>query len=88
MILTLQIDKEEPGRYAVQVLNGREEVSAFETSTIGSAIRACGAGPLPDVSAFHIWYSHVSMGTTLPAAMRHDSETRAQRLMVLHGKVR
>ncbi|WCM88862.1 hypothetical protein [Acidovorax sp. NCPPB 3576] len=88
MILTLQIHKEEPGRYAAQVLNGHAEVATFDASTIGGAIRECGAGPLPEVSAFHIWYGHVSIGTTLTATMRHDSETLAQRLMTLHGQLK
>lgn len=88
MILTLRIEKLEPGLYAAVVSDGRDELSTFEVGSIGAAIRQCVSGPLPEVTAFHIWFEHVSIGTTMLANMRHDPETLAQRLMLLHGQAR
>ncbi|WP_273544514.1 hypothetical protein [Delftia acidovorans] len=38
------------------------------------------------LEGFHIWYGHVSIGTTSLYAMRHDAETLAQRLVSLHSQ--
>ncbi|MEJ8292894.1 hypothetical protein WKI45_08685 [Delftia tsuruhatensis] len=86
MIYTLHIDKEEPGLYTVRVLDGRAEISEFQTGTISDAIRDCGVATLPGLDGFHIWYGHVSVGTTPIDAMRHDAETLAQRLVSLHSQ--
>lgn len=86
MIYTLHIDKEEPGLYTGRVLDGRAEVTEFQAATISGAIRDCAGGTLPSFDGFHIWYSHVSIGTTSLYAMRHDAETLAQRLVSLHSQ--
>lgn len=86
MIYTLHIDKEEPGLYTVRVLDGRAEVAEFQAATISGAIRDCAVGTLPGLDGFHIWYGHVSVGTTSIDAMRHDAETLAQRLVSLHSR--
>lgn len=86
MIYTLHIDKEESGVYAVHVLDGRDEVSVFYATTISGAIRDCAVGTMPGLDGFHIWYKHVSVGTTSIDAMRHDAETLAQRLVSLHSQ--
>jgi len=85
MILTLRIRKAGSGRYTAEVLNGREEVGELESGTIASVIRQCADVPMPDLLGFHIWYEHVSIGTTRLVSMRHDSETLAQRLLALHA---
>lgn len=87
VIPTLHIDKQEPGLYACRVLEGRSEIAEFEASTIGNGIRGAVDG-FPQAIAFHIWYGHVSIGTTMVLNMRHDPETLALRLMSLHGQVR
>ena len=86
MIYTLHIDKEEPGLYAVRVLDGRAEISEFQTATISGAIRDCAVATVPGLDGFHIWYGHVSIGTTSIDAMRHDAETLAQRFVSLHSQ--
>ncbi|MFD2297739.1 hypothetical protein QRO11_15475 [Paracidovorax citrulli] len=59
----------------------------FDGPSISHLIRSTAAGA-PAASAIHVWYEHVSIGTTSVQAMRHDAETLAQRLMVLHGQYR
>ncbi len=86
MILTLRIRKAGPGRYEAEVQDGREEVGELESGTIAGVIRDCANVPMPDIQAFHIWYEHVSIGTTALAPMRHDAETLAQRLLALHAR--
>ena len=86
MIYTLHIDKEEPDLYTARVLDGRTEVAEFHAATISSAIWDCAVGTLPGLDGFHIWYSHISIGTTPLYAMRHDAETLAQRLVSLHSQ--
>ncbi|MBO0987532.1 hypothetical protein INR38_19055 [Delftia sp. SD018] len=86
MIYTLHIDKEEPGLYTARVLDGRAEVAEFQAATISGAIRDCAVATLPGLDGFHIWYGHVSVGTTSIDAMRHDAETLAQRLVRLHSE--
>lgn len=87
MILSLHIDKLEPGLYHARITDGVSTLAESETHSISDAIREAAMG-FPKAMAFHIWYEHVSIGTTLPLAMRHDAGTLAQRLMVLHGQVR
>jgi len=43
---------------------------------------------MPKTPAFHIWLEHVSIGTTAALNMRHDAETLANRLKLLHGQFR
>lgn len=86
MIYTLHIDKEEPGLYTARVLDGRAEVAEFQAATISGAIRDAAAGTLQGLDGFHIWYGHVSIGTTSLYVMRHDAETLAQRLVSLHSQ--
>lgn len=86
MIYTLHIDKEEPGLYTARVLDGRAEVAEFQAATISAAIRDCAGVAFPGLDGFHIWYGHVSIGTTPLYAMRHDAETLAQRLVSLHSQ--
>lgn len=85
MILTLHIDKEEPGHYAVRVLDGRTEVDEFASGTIVDAIREAAARGY-DAKGFHIWYGHVCIGTTSAYAMRRDCETLAQRSVNLYAE--
>ena len=87
MVPALHIDKQEPGLYTCRVLDGRSEIAEFEASTIGHAIRAAADG-FPQAIAFHIWYGHVSIGTTMALNMQHDPETLALRLLALHSQVR
>lgn len=86
MILTLHIDKEEPGLYTARVLHCQAEVEEFQSGTISEAIRDCAEASLQGLDGFHIWYGHVSIGTTSLYAMRHDAETLAQRLVRLHSE--
>ncbi len=86
MLLTLHIDKEAPGVYTARVSSDRSEIAEFQTSTIASAIREAAQSQPSGVSGWHIWYEHVSIGTTAIVAMKHDAETLAQRLMVMHGQ--
>lgn len=86
MIYTLHIDKEEPGLYLARVLDERAEVAEFQAVTISGAMRDAAAGTLPSLEGFHIWYGHVSIGTTPLYAMQHDAETLAQRLVSLHSQ--
>lgn len=88
MIPTLHIQKLEPGLYCAELTDTPEGRGEFEVGNIAEAIRASAAGAGNQASAFHIWYEHVSIGTNPTAAMRHDAETMAQRLMVLHGQFR
>lgn len=88
MIPTLRIEKIEPGHYRAELTDTPEGSGEFEVGNIAEAIRASAAGAGNRASAFHIWYEHVSIGTTPTVAMRHDAETMAQRLMVLHGQFR
>ncbi|WP_258007452.1 hypothetical protein [Alicycliphilus denitrificans] len=88
MILTLKIDKIEPGRYRAVVLDGREEMDEWGASGIGDAIRQCGQAQMPDLSGFHIWYEHVCAGTISMSNMRIDPEGIAQRLMSLHSSIK
>lgn len=85
MILTLHIDKEEPGHYTARVLDGRAEVDEFSTGTVVAAIRET-AGRGYDAKGFHIWYGHVCIGTTSAYAMRHDGGTLALRLVRLYAE--
>lgn len=87
MILSLHIDKEAPGQYHARVTDGVSTLADFQIQSISHAIRDAVLAH-PKAMAFHIWYEHVSIGTTLPLAMRHDAGTLAQRLMTLHGQVR
>ncbi|RYH50813.1 MAG: hypothetical protein EON54_15425 [Alcaligenaceae bacterium] len=47
MILTLRIDKIEPGNYRAQVFDGREELGEFGAPGIAAAIRQCAAQQMP-----------------------------------------
>lgn len=86
MLLTLHIKKDAPGVYTAWVLNGDAEVAEFQVGNIASAIREAAQSQPSGVSGWHIWYEHVSIGTTAIVAMKHDAETLAQRLMVMHGQ--
>lgn len=88
MILTLKIDKIEPGNYRARVLDGREELDEFGAPGIGAAIRQCAQAQMPDLSGFHIWIEHVCAGTVSMSSMRIDPEGIAQRLMALHGSIK
>lgn len=88
MIPTLRIHKLEPGLYRAELTDTPEGRGEFEVGSITEAIRTSAAGASNQVSAFHIWFEHVGIGTTSTLAMRHDAETMAQRLMVLHGQFR
>lgn len=88
MIPSLRIQKLEPGLYRAELAETPEGDGDFEVGSIAEAIRASAAGAGNRVSAFHIWFEHVGIGTTSTLAMRHDAETMAQRLMVLHGQFR
>ena len=88
MILTLRIDKIEPGNYRAQVFDGREELGEFGAPGIAAAIRQCAGQPMPDLSGYHVWYEHVCAGTIPMSNMRIDPDGIAQRLMALHGAVR
>jgi hypothetical protein len=87
MIPTLHIEKQEPGLYLCRVLEGRAEVAEYDCPTIGSSIREA-AQAYPDAIAWHIWYGHVCIGTTMRLNMIHDPETLALKAMALHGQVR
>ena len=39
-----------------------------------------------EARAFHIWYEHVSIGTTPVLHIQHDPETLASKLKLLHGQ--
>ncbi|WP_339557299.1 hypothetical protein [Comamonas sp. MYb396] len=54
-------------------------------SSIAGAIRDT-AQLLPKARAFHIWFEHVSIGTTPVLHMQHDPETLESRLKLLHGQ--
>lgn len=86
MIPTLTIEKAAPGEYRATVSNGRSEQADFHASSIMSAIRDT-AMLMPKTPAFHIWFEHVSIGTTPALNMRHDAETLANRLKLLHAQV-
>jgi len=86
MIPTLHIQKIEPGNYLAEMRGTPDGSCEFRVSSIAEAIRISAAGAGNQVSAFHIWFEHVGIGTTSTLAMRHDAETMAQRLMVLHGQ--
>ncbi|AFU45438.1 hypothetical protein C380_08680 [Acidovorax sp. KKS102] len=88
VILTLKIDKIEPGNYRARVLEGREELDEFGANGIAAAIRQCSQAQMPDLSGFHIWYEHVCAGTIPMSNMRIDPEGIAQRLMTLHGALK
>lgn len=88
MIPTLHIEKLEPGLYRAELTDTPEGSGQFEVGNIAEAIRTSAAGAGNRVSAFHIWFEHVSIGTTPAVAMRHDAETIARRLMLLHGQFR
>lgn len=85
MIQALHIQKIAPGEYSASVMNERSEALNFTASSIAGAVRDA-ARLLPSAPAFHIWYEHVSIGTTPALNMRHDAETLATRLKVLHGQ--
>ena len=85
MIQTLKIEKVAPNEYAVEVLNDHSVALDFTASSIAGAIRDA-AKMLPTAQAFHIWFEHVSIGITPAINMRHDPETLANRLKLLHGQ--
>ncbi len=87
MIPSLHISKEEPGLYRARLVDWDTGEVEFDGPSISHIIRTTAAGA-PPASAVHVWYEHVSIGTTPTVAMRHDAETMAQRLMVLHGQFR
>lgn len=87
MIQSLHIEKDAPGEYTARVMNEHSEALNFSASSISGAIRDT-ARMLPSVAAFHIWFEHVSIGTTMALNMQHDPETLAGRLKLLHGQVR
>lgn len=86
MILTLHIDKEEPGLYLARVLDGHAKIAEFQAATIFQAIRDCAGVAFPSLDGFHVGYSQVCIGTTSLYAMRHDAETLPQRLVSLHSQ--
>ena len=85
MIQSLHIEKDAPGEYSVRVMNDHSVALDFTASSIAGAIRDV-AKMLPSAQAFHIWFEHVSVGTTPTVNMRHDPETLANRLKLLHGQ--
>lgn len=87
MIPTLTIEKSAPGEYLATVTNDSSERADFHASSITGAIRDA-ALLMPKTPAFHIWFEHVSIGTTPAVNMRHDAETLATRLKLLHGQFR
>lgn len=87
MIPSLHISKEEPGLYRARLVDWDAGEVEFEGPSISHLIRTMAAGA-PLASAIQVWYEHISIGTTSVQAMRHDAETLAQRLMVLHGQFR
>lgn len=54
MILTLHIDKEEPGLYTDRILDSRVEVTEFQAANISGATHECAVSMLPDLDGFHI----------------------------------
>ena len=86
MLLTLHIKKDAPGVYTAHISSDRSEIGEFQAGTIASAIREAAQSQSSGVSGWHIWYEHVSIGTRAIVAMKHDAETLAQRLMVMHGQ--
>jgi len=87
MIYTLHIDMQVSGCYTDRILHGNVELFEFQAATLSGAIRdGCSVGNLLRLEGFHIWYGHVSIGTTSLYAMRHDAETLAQRLVSLHSQ--
>lgn len=87
MIKSLHIEKDAPGEYTAHVMNEHSEALNFSASSIAGAIREA-ARMLPSSPAFHIWFEHVSICTTMALIMQHDPETLAGRLKLLHGQVR
>ena len=87
MIPTLIIETAAPGEYSVTVVDGDAEQSGFHAGSIMSSIRHATI-LMPKTQAFHIWFEHVSIGTTPAINMRNDAETLANRLMILHGQFR
>jgi len=85
MIQSLHIEKSAPGQYLARVMNEHSEALSFTACSIAGAIRDT-AQMLPKARAFHIWYEHVSIGTTPVLHMQHDPETLASRLKLLHGQ--
>jgi len=85
MIQSLHIEKAAPGEYAARVMNEHSEAVSFTASSIASAIRDA-ARLLPSARAMHVWFEHVSIGTTPALNMQHDAETLANRLKLLHGQ--
>ncbi|WP_240933155.1 hypothetical protein [Diaphorobacter sp. HDW4B] len=87
MIPTLIIEKAAPGEYSVTVVDGDAEQSDFHAGSIMSAIRDATI-LMPKTQTFHVWYEHVSIGTIPALHMRHDAETLANKLKLLHGQFR
>ena len=85
MIQSLHIEKSAPGQYLARVMNEHSEALSFTSGTIAGAIRDA-ARMVPKVREFHIWYEHVSIGTTPVLHMQNDSETLASKLKLLHGQ--
>lgn len=88
LIPTLHIKKLEPGFYRAELRDTSFGKGEFETQSIAEAIRHTAAGAPKEVLGFHIWYEHVSIGTTPVMNMRYDPETLSQRLMTLHSQMR
>lgn len=87
MIYTLQIDMQVSGCYTNRILHGNVELFEFQAATISGAIRdSCAVGDLLQGDGFHIWYSHVCIGTTSLYEMRLDAERLAQRLVSLQAQ--
>lgn len=87
MIYTLHIDMQVSGFYTDRILHGNVELFEFQASTLSDAIRdSCAVGKLMGIEGFHIWYGHISIGTTSLHAMYHDAEMLAQRLVSLHSQ--
>ncbi|MGF6212598.1 hypothetical protein [Comamonas sp. 4034] len=85
MIQSLHIEKSAPGQYLARVMNEHSEALCFTSSCIAGAIRDA-ARMIPKARAFHIWYEHVSIGTTPVLHMQNDPETLASKLKLLHGQ--
>ncbi|MFD2755960.1 MULTISPECIES: hypothetical protein [Comamonas] len=86
MIISLHIDQTDPGIYSARILDGRNEIAEFQAVTISAAIRQGAVGVRAGVEALHLWYEHVSIGTTSVYAMAYDAETLAKRLVSLHSQ--
>lgn len=85
MVQSQHIEKGAPGQYLARVMNEHSEALSFTSSCIAGVIRDA-VRMIPKAKAFHIWYEHVSIGTTPVLRMQHDPEALASKLKLLHGQ--